>query len=181
MPGTNLAPGTYQLLLSGSITLGVGPAVLSGRKPNKNVPLLGYLLCMTHDHALSLLWLMMSFYCGLKNSQSVYGWKAPRLETVHRGQLPPMFSAAAALPTRCGGVWSFPTSQTPCTGMQPYSLLRPHEHLLSSDWPRSFLPQGLCIWYSLHLVNFSSPQISRTQCLTHSGPSFNVLNAWIKQ
>lgn len=32
--------------------LGVGSAVLSGREPNKNVPLLGYLLCMTHSYGL---------------------------------------------------------------------------------------------------------------------------------
>lgn len=45
--------------------------VLSGREPDKNVPLLGYLLYMTHDHALLLLWLIMYFHCGLENKQPI--------------------------------------------------------------------------------------------------------------
>lgn len=70
VPGTTLALSTYQLLLSGSITPGQGQWFCLGGNQIKNVPFLGYLLYMTHDHALILL-LLMSFYCGLKNRQCI--------------------------------------------------------------------------------------------------------------
>ena len=62
MPGANRALGADDLLLSGGITLGAGPAGLSGREPNKNVLPLGYLLCMTHDCGFTLFLLIISFY-----------------------------------------------------------------------------------------------------------------------
>lgn len=62
VPGTHLGLSTYELLLSGSMALGVGLVVLPGRELKKNVSVLGCHLHMTHDHAFTLFLLIASFY-----------------------------------------------------------------------------------------------------------------------
>lgn len=61
-PGTHLGLSAYELLLSGSMALGVGLVGLPGRELKKNVSVLGYRLHMTHDHAFTLFLLIASFY-----------------------------------------------------------------------------------------------------------------------
>lgn len=72
----------------------------------------------------------------------------------------PSFHAlcSTALPTLHGAGWAFPTSPVPSHCMQlALPLLQPRECPFCSDWPNSFLPQGLCTCYFLYLVNFCSP------------------------
>lgn len=96
---------------------------------------------MTHNHALTVL-LLMSFYCGLKNSQRIaerhYFWK----------QLPAMLSAPPACPQGPRQPGPFPH--------WPVSPHSTHPALSAPDTPVSFpffwLAQLFCATGTLHLL-----------------------------
>ena len=158
VPGTNRALSVDELLLSRRITMGARPVVLSGREPDKNVPPLGYLLWMSHDHAFTLSLLMLSFYWGFNDSLLLKG---------------NTFGDSARTTASCHALCSYGSARKACGGLalaHITSLLAPQAAgALSAPvtvpsslffWQPNPLP--FChrdfAWYSLHLVNFCPPQ-----------------------
>lgn len=101
-PGTHLGLSAYELLLSGSMALGVGLVGLPGRELKKNVSVLGYRLHMTHDHAFTLFLLIASFYWGPTVTQYTAERQHVWRQCTHDSLLP---SAAAARHGVGCGAW----------------------------------------------------------------------------